>query len=243
MALAARSEVMISNLEAPKMKKCFAFVAVVLASFAAHAGCGGDDNATGPTTPGDGGGADATTAPDGSPADDASGAADTATASDTGTGGSFTDAPPTATTDGGGSNDAGPGGNTSTITCGSASCSLAGSFCCVYNNKNPPPEFVFGCATGSGCPTRAGAKSPIALACSSAANCPASTVCCLKDDGNTIRSECAATCVDSSNVTTAQLCDPSAATTGCPSSDPCSSDNINDWKLPNGFATCGGKSN
>ena len=223
------------------MKKTrFAFAALTLASLACYAGCGGSE-ASPLTTPVDGG---ATTGDSGA-VDDASADSsptDAFVAPD-GTGGSFTDGPPTAIADGGGSNDAGPGGDTASIACGSASCSLASSFCCVYTNNNPPPEVVFGCATGTGCPARAGAQDPAALACSSAANCPANTVCCVKDTQGKTSSECATTCVDSTNVTTAQLCDRTATQTGCPASAPCSANNINDWKLPNGFATCGGKGN
>jgi hypothetical protein len=228
------------------MKTRFAFAALTLASLACYAGCGGSEGSA-LTTPVDAG-ADGTTTGDGGPADDASASADSTPPDDAavardGTGGSFTDGPPTAIADGGGSNDAGPGGNTSTIACGSTSCSLASSFCCVYTNNNPPPEFVFGCATGSGCPARAGAQDPAALACSSAANCPANTVCCVKDTQGKTTSECVTTCADSNNVKTAQLCDRTATPTGCPASAPCSANNINDWKLPNGFATCGGKGN
>ena len=227
------------------MKTHFAFAALTLASFACYVGCGGSEQSA-LIAPVDGGTDGTTTTPDGGAVDDAtsdsSPATDGAVARD-GAGGSFTDGPPTAIADGGGSNDSGPGGDTSSIACGSTSCSLASSFCCVYTNNNPPPEFVFGCATGTGCPARAGAQDPAALACSSAANCPANTVCCLKDTQGKTSSECVTTCASSNNVKAAQLCDRTAPQTGCPASAPCSANNINDWKLPNGFATCGGKSN
>lgn len=175
--------------------------------------------------------------------DDAGGNGDGGTPPSLRDAGIFTDAAPAITGDGGAADDAGPGGSVSQISCGSTSCALATDFCCVYDNKNAPPDFLFTCASGSACPNLAGGKDPTALGCSSAANCPTSTVCCIRDDGNRIWSECSATCTDTGSITAAQLCDPNAASTGCPTSDPCSNNSIGDWKLPDGFATCGGRGN
>ena len=204
-------------------------------SFAAYVGCGGASSSDALAPPADG-----------AIATDASGG-DSIVATEAGPmadGSAFTDGPPTTIADGGGgSNDSGPGGNATQIPCGSATCALATSFCCVYTNNNPPPPFSFACASGSGCPTRAGAGDSVALACSSQANCAAGTVCCVKQDGNRLWSECVTSCVDNGNTQTAQLCDPLSSQSGCPASAPCSTRNIDDWKLPNGFGTCGGRGN
>ena len=198
----------------------------------------GDDGSTsGDAQHGDGAaaGGDAALGDDGSPTD---------TGAPRDGGSPFTDAAPAFSGDGGGANDAGPGGTVSQIACGSTSCSLATDFCCVYRANNPPPEFLFDCASGSGCPTNPAANNDAtALACSSAANCPPSTVCCVNDNGRRVWSQCQTACTSGSGVQSAQLCDPTAATTGCPTSQPCSSNSIGDWGLPRGFATCGGVGN
>ena len=209
--------------------KRFAFVCIPLASLlATYLGCGGASPSDVTIAPGDGG------------ADGASG--DGASSAEGGSSG-FTDAAPKPGTSGGAANDGGPGGSATQLPCGTATCALATDFCCVYQNQNAPPEFLFGCASGSACPAQAGAKDPTALLCSGAANCGPGAVCCVRDDGNRVWSECAATCTDSASTKAAQLCDPAAPATGCAASAPCSSKNIGDWNLPNGYATCGGRGN
>ena len=73
------------------------------------------------------------------------------------------------------------------------------------------------------------------LACKSSSDC-AQGVCCVSQSNNVDRSSCASQC-DSNQ---AQLCDPTSANPACPIGEPCSTDHINDWGLPSGFATCGG---
>lgn len=145
--------------------------------------------------------------------------------------------------DGGADPDgAGPGGNTTTISCGSTTCNIPGESCCVYTPNNPPPNFVYACVAGIGCPTPdGGVAEKTALKCSSQANCPVGTVCCVHQQQNTTFSDCQATCQGNN---TAQLCDKNAPDGGgCPQNQPCSSNNIGDWNLPSSYATCGGKGN
>ncbi len=160
-------------------------------------------------------------------------------------GGRFTDASPMIGSDGGAADDGGAGGSTAQVPCGTTTCALATDFCCVYQANNGPSDFVFGCATGSGCPQVANANDPTALLCSGAANCAPGSLCCVSDDGNRVWSECAASCAPPAGggTATAQLCDPAAAQTGCSTSAACSSNKIDDWNLPNGYATCGGMGN
>src|SRR5579859_2922228 len=50
--------------------------------------------------------------------------------------------------DGGSSTTAGPGGSQTTLACGSATCTIPGEVCCVYETS--PPQFL--CVAGSACP-------------------------------------------------------------------------------------------
>jgi hypothetical protein len=158
-----------------------------------------------------------------------------------------TDAPVVNTDpDGGTTTEAGPGGTTTSITCGATSCAIPGSVCCVYDN-NGAPTFTFTCvtATDGGCPQVNGTNDhPPALSCTSFANCNPGDVCCVTLNNN---DDVSSTCVPAAqceNGDTAVLCDPSAPDGGgCPPADPCDNNNINDWNLPRGFGTCGGKGN
>ena len=151
--------------------------------------------------------------------------------------------------DGGAGEDGGPGGNTTQMTCGSATCALPADTCCVYGNANAGnagagPSFIFGCAGGATCPAEPAGYDPAnSLKCGSAANCAAGMVCCVTSDGptnNLISSECKASCTAVQPAFTARLCDPAAAPIGgCA----CSSNNIDSWTLPNGYGTCGGINN
>lgn len=161
-------------------------------------------------------------------------------------GGAAEDAgPPAFTTDGGSGDDAGPRGDTTSIGCGGASCALPSEHCCLYNLDRPPPVFAFACATGSGCPRIASASDVVVLGCVSGASCPAGSVCCIANDGTTTNvASCvpAADCKDEGErIIRAQLCDPNAMPTGCPATAACSTQNVDQWNLPSGYATCGGK--
>lgn len=145
--------------------------------------------------------------------------------------------------DGGSPDDAGPGGTTSIITCGGTTCSIPAEQCCVYANQNPPPDFSYECSSAGVCPAAGGGGDPPSeLKCSSAANCPSGTVCCVhQGGGNTVSSACQTSCTGGQ----AQLCDPasSPAASGCGDAGACSNANIGDWGLPASFGTCGGKGN
>lgn len=138
--------------------------------------------------------------------------------------------------------EAGPGGNTTSIACGATSCPIPGETCCV-SELATGGDNGFACVVGATCPAPAGGGDTAALKCSSQANCAAGTVCCVRivANGDNAASECKTSCTGDE----AQLCDPKAADAGgCPAAQPCSNDNIDDWgKLPDGFATCGGKGN
>jgi len=193
--------------------------------------CGGSDGANDALTqPGaDGGGV----LPEGSTLDTGTGgdAATGTDASDAGTG------QPEAGGGDGGINppDAGPGGNTSVITCGSTSCSIPAETCCV--DRLGGGMTAYGCAAV--CPGVDAGADTAALKCSGQANCATGTVCCVRQGaGNSAASECKASC----NGNEAQLCDLAAAVSGCTGST-CSKNNIGDWNLPQVYATCGGMGN
>lgn len=131
--------------------------------------------------------------------------------------------------------DAGPGGSTSAINCGSTSCSIPSQNCCV--DRLGGNQTAYSCAATCG-GIDAGADTT-ALKCSGQANCAIGMVCCVRQlGGNAAASECKATCAGNE----AQLCDKSALVTGCVGTT-CSNNNIGDWNLPPSYATCGGKGN
>jgi hypothetical protein len=149
----------------------------------------------------------------------------------------------------------GPGGTTSNLPCGSATCLIPAETCCVTDTGT---GYAFACVSGPTCPAgggggtggndaggdgggnnTGGAGNVGAFKCTSAANCPQGTVCCVTAPNDLASSSCQASC----GPTDAQLCDPKATATGCPTSAPCSSANIGDWTLPASFGTCGGKGN
>lgn len=152
-------------------------------------------------------------------------------------------------TDGGG----GPGGNTTSVPCGGSSCSLATETCCVVDRNG---VVTYQCATGTCGSLDAGGGDVVSLKCTAQANCATGTICCIDQPGGgggdggggggggggAIASSCVAGTVCPNG---AQLCDPSAASSGCPAgkNSMCSSDNIGDWGLAPPFATCGGVAN
>ena len=208
---------------------CLPLVGVGLVGFVA---CGGQSDVGVVTIAdgGDGGGA-------GNEAATTDGATDAGDLGDT-----------SSSTDGGAGEDAGPGGNTTQIACGTATCSLATEICCVYQNANAGnpgsgPSFAFSCATGTTCPAPPPAFDPATpMTCSSAANCTSGNVCCITSDGpsNNIASSCKPSCTATKPAIAATLCDPGAPPiAGCA----CSAKNIDSWALPNGYGTCGGVDN
>lgn len=155
-------------------------------------------------------------------------------------------APGAVVADGGTGAEAGaPGGTTSTLLCGSATCLIPTESCCLSSVNS---TFAFACVVGATCPAASGSGDgggngqngdTASLKCTSAANCAAGTVCCVSAPNNGATSECKPSCAPMD----AQLCDPAAATTGCAPAEPCSSRKIDDWGLPPTFGTCGGKGN
>lgn len=193
--------------------------------------CGGSDGANDALTATD---TEAGTGlPEAGTSDTSTSANDAASGTDTGTG----------QQDSGGDGgidppDAGPGGTTSTIKCGSTTCAIPAQTCCV--DTLPGNMTAYGCATT--CPGLdaggGGGIDTAALKCSGQANCAAGTVCCVRQVNNAAASECKASCAG----TEAQLCDVNVAASGC-NGNTCSNNNIGDWNLPPSYATCGGKGN
>lgn len=142
--------------------------------------------------------------------------------------------------DGGSSTDAGPGGTVDTLACGATACALPAETCCVTNDTKTN-TFGFSCTSGASCKANAGA---VTLECSGPANCAGGSVCCVAQTstGETT-SACRPTCASGGGVDRAILCDPAAPSVGCPAGAPCSASSIDEWSLPNGFGTCGGKGN
>jgi hypothetical protein len=206
----------------------FAVVTIACSGLAVWAGCGSDSETT-PTDdggPGEGG---------------ASSSSGTASGSSSGSSGSNPDGgidPP----------DAGPGGDTTKIACGATTCPIPSETCCISPVAGPGDR-AYSCAVtaaDAGCPQPDGGRfgggggDVISLKCTDSANCAAGTVCCVRQSRNGAASECQPSCNMNNE---AQLCDKSAPDggSGCPQQEPCSSRNIGDWGLPNGFATCGGR--
>ena len=137
-----------------------------------------------------------------------------------------------------------PGGSTGALSCGTASCLIPGESCCLSETGG---TFSFSCVVGATCPAAAGDGggnnngqngNTATLKCTSAANCAAGTVCCVSKVNNGATSECLTSCGGGGGGgDTAQLCDPSAATTGCAAAQPCSSKNVDEWGLPPTFGT------
>jgi hypothetical protein len=144
------------------------------------------------------------------------------------------------TADGGVNADARPGGDTTKIACGATTCPIPAESCCVIDLDRGT---AYACVAGTTCPRAPrgeGDGRSAALRCSSAANCAAGTVCCVREEREerTV-SECKATCADREE----QLCDPALADggSGCPANERCSTESIRDWGLPRTFGTCGGR--
>jgi|GEM_PF-2098986 len=129
-----------------------------------------------------------------------------------------------------------PGNSPARLACGVFTCAIPGETCCVARGGGG--AFTYGCAAGA-CPTTGGGNAPTALKCRGAANCGPGTVCCVTQNNGLTASACKASCGGND----AQLCDPAATPTGCRGGEPCSSNNIGDWRLPANYATCGGKGN
>lgn len=149
---------------------------------------------------------------------------------------------PGAVLDGGSPADAGPGGNTTAIPCGTVICPTSGALCCAYPSSGAT-GFSYSCVGGSTCPIgdAGGGQTPTVLQCTSTANCTDGKVCCVRpNDDNQGAQSSTAVCKASCGANEAQLCDPTATVTGCSPSAPCSSANIASWELPSTFATCGG---
>jgi len=154
---------------------------------------------------------------------------------------------------GSGVDGGGPGGNTTSVPCGTATCSLATQVCCVVRSNGAT---VYQCANGScsnpdaGLPTGGngggGGGNVTSLKCTAQANCAMGSICCIRQAGGGGQGGVASECVVGTTCpgNGAQLCDPSATPTGCPAGGGkdtmCSSNNIGDWGLSAPFATCGG---
>lgn len=124
--------------------------------------------------------------------------------------------------------DAGP-----TVSCGASACA-PGETCCIYSGSGGTQY-----ACNAQCGQAEGGAQLSVLACTSGADC-AGEACCIRQSNGGNVSICEPQCNTTNGEV--QLCDPNAADAGCSASQPCSTDNIGDWGLPNGFATCGGRS-
>lgn len=127
--------------------------------------------------------------------------------------------------DASGADGAGPGGDATTLPCGAASCTIPSQTCCV----SPPAPYGYACMNGSSCPGGA-----TALKCSSSANCAVPSVCCISSSGEAASSSCKATCSAGEK----QMCDPNAATSGCPNGKTCANPGDGDFPLPETYAVC-----
>lgn len=138
--------------------------------------------------------------------------------------------------------DAGPGGSTTTLTCGTATCSIPAQSCCVQGGGGTTS---FSCVAGN-CPVPdagAGGGDVTQLKCSGTANCTSGNVCCARQQvvngRDVVTSQCQATCTGGS----VQLCDPKAATSGCADAGATCVHPAGggDLALPTSYGTCGGQ--
>lgn len=134
--------------------------------------------------------------------------------------------------------DAGPGGTTSALSCGTSTCALPGQLCCIAGPAAGPS---YACVTGTSCPIVNPGNNPgsAALSCSVQSNCTAGLFCCL----DIVSGQSVSTCKSSCAASPAQLCDRFIADNGCAVQKPCSNANTNDFGLPATYATCGGVKN
>jgi hypothetical protein len=146
--------------------------------------------------------------------------------------------------------DAHPGGTTSNLPCGSATCRIPTESCCVVDPGNGPS---YSCVVGTLCPSphavsnsgtvgqgatgtnNGNGPTVVTLQCGGAANCPDGEVCCAQTTDNATSSTCKQVC----NANEVQLCDPSAAVTRCPTVQPCTTSGASDLGLPASFGACG----
>lgn len=147
--------------------------------------------------------------------------------------------------DGGSPPEAGPGGTTAGIPCGSVSCPTTGAICCAYATTGSATGYSYLCVGGATCPVGdaggGGAQTPTVLSCTGAANCAAGTRCCVHHNQDNQGSQSStSTCKPICSAGEAQLCDPLASASGCAADATCSSKNIDKWEFPSTFATCGG---
>jgi len=126
----------------------------------------------------------------------------------------------------------GPGGNTTAMPCGAATCVLPLHQCCIGGYSMTPPFFTFACVTGDQCPMLAD-DTIAGLHCSGNANCAQGTVCCIRTPAmKTAFARCQMSC----GAGEAQLCDAKAGDTCITGT--CKSDNISKWGLPPSYGVC-----
>ncbi len=145
--------------------------------------------------------------------------------------------------------DAGPGGTTTSLSCGNTSCAIPAEVCCVTPTS---AGLAYGCETGTcaipdagrgtgngGNGNQGGDVNLVTLSCSDQANCPTGTVCCAtqSDSKGTVAACQMGTVCSKDGI---QLCDPAApaASNGCATGQQCTSDNIKDLGLPPSFGRC-----
>jgi hypothetical protein len=91
------------------------------------------------------------------------------------------------------------------------------------------------CVDGTTCPATGGTT----LRCTSSADCGGASVCCLSQVGGGAVAECKTSCGVAGGNGNGQLCDLSAASSGCPQGLQCQRPS-GDVPLPDGLGVCGG---
>jgi hypothetical protein len=119
------------------------------------------------------------------------------------------------------------------LGCGSSTCQSFEA-CCVYDLSGASPQYE----CHATCPAPQGGAQLSVLACTSTADCPGGVCCIHRTNGQSV-SACETQCNAANNE--AQLCDPQATSSGCPSDLQCSTSSASDWGLPSTFGTCGGQ--
>ena len=140
--------------------------------------------------------------------------------------------------------DAGPGGDTTSLPCGAATCAIPSQSCCVANTNGGRNYLcVVGPATNCPVPDAGGQPEVVALKCSSSANCAATEQCCANvGAGGIAQSSCVpwGTCGSAdagAGNEHAVFCTLDAGNVGCDAGVTCVQNN--DWGLPKNFGTCG----
>lgn len=98
-----------------------------------------------------------------------------------------------------------PGGSTSSLPCGTATCSIPAQACCAYRTTG---QTVFTASCATTCPAAGGTTDRVStIKCSGPFNCAAGDRCCYATNGTSTTTSCKPSCGNQE----VALCDPGAS--------------------------------